>query len=244
MIGIILRHVLILAIISLNFLCCKSQDKPANIRSSQNLRGYPLLKNTHSIKKLLKQKCLDTINIENGETIADVGAGNGYLEGMLSLFHDSLTFYIQDVDTSICNQKSVDKVVDFYKKLKGKPFNSKFYMVNGSDFETNLPDETFDKIFMLNVYPCLKYPQILMTDLKQKLKPDGRMYVINPIAPVTDFTKSLKAEYGWNMSSIGEEITDIIECGFELVSLSKYNFRTNGNGHPYILVFRKKIPKN
>jgi ubiquinone/menaquinone biosynthesis C-methylase UbiE len=209
----------------------------------QNLRGYPLIGNSHSIKKRLKQKCLDTINFKNGEIIADVGAGNGYLEGMLSLFHDSLTFYIQDIDTTICNQKSVDKVVEFYKRLKRKPFTNNFYVVNGSDFETNLPDDTFNKIFMISSYRFLKYPQVFISDLKQKLKPDGLLYIIDSSIQNSDFVKSLRAEYGWNMSSIGKEITDIIGCGFELIGLSKYHYKKADNVNPYIMVFKKKIPK-
>jgi ubiquinone/menaquinone biosynthesis C-methylase UbiE len=238
----IIKHVFILMIISLNLLCCKSQVKPAKNLSMQNLRGYPLIENIDSIKQFLKHKCLNTINFKKGEIIADVGAGNGYLKGMLSLFNDSLTFYIQDIDTSICNQKTVDKVVDFYKRLKKKPFTNKFYVVNGSDVETTLPDETFDKILMIFTYPYLKYPQVFMTDIKHKLKPDGRMYIINPDVPINDLTKSLKAEYGWNESPIDKEINDIIGCGFELISKSKYSY-TNKRGNPYIMVFKQKNPK-
>jgi SAM-dependent methyltransferase len=237
------KHVSIITIICLSLLCCKHPVDTVKNGSMQNFKGYPLIKNMHSIKQLLKRKCLDTISFSKGEIIADVGAGNGYLEGMLSLFNDSLTFYIQDIDTSICNQKTVDEVVDFYKRLKKKPFTNNFYVVNGSDVESNLPNETFDKILMISTYPYLKYPQVFMMDLKQKLKPDGRMYIINPCVPVNDLTKSLKAAHGWNESPIGKEINDIIECGFELISLSKYCYTSHDNGNPYIMVFIKKNPK-
>jgi ubiquinone/menaquinone biosynthesis C-methylase UbiE len=205
----------------------------------QNLHGYPLVGNIDSIKQFLTRKCLDTINFKKGEIIADVGAGNGYLEGMLSVFHDSLTFYIQDIDTSICNQKSIDKVVSFYRQVKGKPFTNKFFVVNGSDLKSNLPDKTFDKIFMIFMYTYLKYPQVFMTDLKHKLKSDGFLYIITPNVPVNDITKSLKAEYGWNESPIERIINDVIGCGFELISISKYYYTTD-NGNPYIMVFNQK----
>ena len=238
----LVKHVPVLIVICLSLLCCKSVKPVIHVLSMQNLTGYPLVENIDSIKKLLKQRCLDTINFRKGEIIADVGAGNGYLEGMLSLFNDSLTFYIQDIDTSICNQKTVDEVVDFYKRLKEKPFTNKFYLVNGSDVETNLPDETFDKIFMIHTYPYLKYPQVFMTDIKQKLKSDGRMYIINGSVPVNEVTKSLKAEYGWNESPIERIITDIIGCGFELIGISRYYY-TSERGNPYIMVFKQKNPK-
>ena len=236
-----IRLALILILISISSPHCLSQDNPTPKLSMQNLHGYPLIENIHSIKKVLKQKCLDTINFKMGEIIADIGAGNGYLEGMLSLFNDSLTFYIQDIDTSICNQKSVDIVVDFYKRLKKKPFTNKFYVVNGSDVETNLPDGTFDKVFLIFTYQYLKYPQVFMMDVKQKLKPHGRLYIINPDAPINDLTKSLKAEYGWNGSPIDKEINDITDCGFEIITKSKYTY-TNEQGNPYIMVFKLKNP--
>jgi ubiquinone/menaquinone biosynthesis C-methylase UbiE len=234
-----LKRSFILALVSLNLLCSKSQVKPVENLSMQNLHGYPLIDNIHSIKKILKQKCLDTINFKKGEIIADIGAGNGYLEGMLSLFNDSLTFYIQDIDTSICNQKSINKVVDFYRMMKKKPFTNKFLAVNGSDIQTNLPDGTFDKIFMIFTYPYLKDPVVFTKDVKQKLKYDGRLYLINPNVPVNDLTKSLKAEYGWNESSIDQEINDVTGCGFVLISKSKYSY-TNEQGNPYIMVFKLK----
>jgi len=208
-----------------------------------NFAGYPLVGNIDSIKQSLKQRCLDTISFKKGEIIADVGAGNGYLEGMLSLFNDSLTFYIQDIDTSICNQKTVNKVVEFYKRLKEKPFTDKFYAVNGSDVASNLPDGTFDKIFMIHTYSYLKYPQVFMTDLKQKLKSDGRMYIISANVPVNEVTKSLKADYGWNESPIERIINDIIGCGFELIGISRYYYTNYDRGDPYIIVFIKKNSK-
>ena len=236
-----IKQVTIIIIICLNLLCCKSPVKLFKYGPMQPLIGYPLVENIDSIKQFLKGRCLDTINFKKGEIIADVGAGNGYLEGMLSLFNDSLTFYIQDIDTSICNQKKVDEVVNFYKRLKEKPFTNKFYVVNGSDVESNLPNETFDKIFMILTYQYLKYPQVFMTDIKQKLKSDGRMYIINPDVP-NDLSISLKAEHGWNASPIEREINDIIGCGFELIAISRY-YNTIDRGNSYIIVFRKKNTK-
>jgi len=75
-----------------------------------------------------------------------------------------------------------------------------------------------------------------MSDLRLKLKPDGLMYVINP---EVDFEsgKKLKSEHGWNASTIENEITSIINCGFELIRFSR-NYLSSEN--PYIMVFKKK----
>jgi SAM-dependent methyltransferase len=232
-----IKHILILILFCINLLCCKS---PVKEESMQPYAGYPLIGNIDTIKQKLASRCLDTIKFKRGEIIADVGAGNGYIEGMLSIFNDSLTFYIQDIDTSICNQRDVDKVVDFYKKLNIRPFTCRFFVVNGSDVESNLPDDTFDKILILYTYQYFKYPKTFITDLKQKLKPDGRIYIVNPDVD-HETSDSLKAVNGWNASPVEEEINDILQCGFELISISR-NYEIIDNT-PYIMVFKLKNQK-
>jgi SAM-dependent methyltransferase len=214
---------------------CKSQERDD---SMQPYAGYPLLADADSIKQKLSGHCLDTINFMKGQVIADIGAGNGYLEGMLSLFTDSLTFYIQDIDTSVCNPRAVARVAEFYKKLKNGPFNNEFIAVNGTDSTSNLPDNSCDKILMLNTYQYIKKPKAFIRDLKKKLKDDGIFYVVNPQYGDYDDLDFQRKTYGWNASPLETEISDIISCGFELISISRKI--TDGKFYdPYIMVFRK-----
>jgi SAM-dependent methyltransferase len=200
--------------------------------------GYQLIASKAEISRKLKEKCVDTINFTKGEIVADIGAGIGTVEAMLSIFHDSLTFYIQDVDTSACNQKTINEVVNFYQDVNGRLFTNKFITVNGTDNETNLPDDTFNKILILWTYQYFKNPRAIMTDLKLKLKNDGLLYIINPDIDY-ESGKLLTSEHGWNASPIEKEISDIIDCGFELIKVSR-NYESPES--PYIMVFKKRIP--
>jgi SAM-dependent methyltransferase len=229
-----IKHAVLYASILVCILYCKN---PPREDSMQPYAGYPLLDNIDSIKKMLGSHCLDTINFKNGEIIADIGAGNGYLEGMLSLFLDSLTFYIQDIDTSICNQSAVNKVVDFYKNLKNKPFNNKFIAINGTDSTSNLPDNICDKILMLYTYQYIKKPKAFIQDVRKKIKNDGLFYVVNPQYVDYDNLDFQRKEYGWNASPLETEISDIISCGFELTNISR---KINDSDDPYIMVFKIK----
>jgi len=216
--------------------CCLSYCNTSNKESMQPIDGYQMLRSKEEILQALKDKCVDTIKIKKGEIIADIGAGNGELEAMLSMFYDSLTFFIQDIDSMVCNQKAIDKVVADYQGVNNKPFTNKFIAVNGSDIETNLPDDTFDKILMLWTYQYLKKPRDLLMDIRQKLKQEGLFYVINPDVDEKD-GKMLTLKHGWNASPIEKEISDIIGCGFELIRISRNN---DGPDQPYIMVFKKK----
>jgi len=224
------------------FICCclsncKSKSNSNSEDSMQPYDGYPLLGSIEKIEEHLRGRCIDTIKFKIGETVADVGAGNGYIEAMLSVFYDSLTFYIQDIDTVVCNHKAIDNVVSYYQGVNNKPFTNKFIIVKGEDNKTNLPDNTFDKILMLWTYQYFKDPKAIMSDLKIKLKNDGLMYIINPNIDYAS-GRQLNSEYGWNASPIEKEISDIVGCGFELIQIARNNYCCE---NPYILVFKKKV---
>jgi hypothetical protein len=228
--------ILILIIIAFCFSGCNNKNKPDS-DSMQPTEGYPWVDNIDIIKQILEAKGLDTIDFKKGEIIADIGAGNGYLEAMLSLFNDSLTFYIQDVDSIVCNQKTIDSTVIFYQRIHKQQFTNRFYAINGTDIKANLPDNiVFDKILMLWTYQYLKNPKIIITDLWQKLKTNGLMYIVNPNIS-SDTGSKLTAKYGWNASPIEKQISDIIQCNFELINISRNIISSE---KPYIMIFRKK----
>jgi SAM-dependent methyltransferase len=231
-------NVIILVITCCILSDCKNNKDSKSNDSMQPYDGYPLYGSKEEIIQILKDKCVDTINFKKGDVIADIGAGNGSVEAMVSIFHDSLTFYIQDIDTSVCNQKAINEVVNFYQNVNGKPFTNKFIAIKGADNETNLPDDTFDIILMLWTYQYLKNPEGIMSDLRKKLKNDGLMYLINPDHDY-ESGKQQKLEFGWNASTLEEQISSTIKCGFELIRLTR-NYEDPEN--PYIMVFKKKIP--
>jgi len=224
-----------IALSLLSLLACKTPDDSG---SMQPYDGYPYVTSMEEIKDILKHRCVDTINFRSGEIIADIGAGNGYIEAMLSIFNDSLTFYIQDINKSVCNQSAINEVVDFYQEVHGRPFTNRFVVVNGSDTNTNLPDSTFDKILMLWTYLYLKEPQVFIKDVRENLKDDGLFYVINPQKDEDENAKSLRQKYGWNVAPLEKQITDIIDCGFELMRISR-NYDVGDYNEPYIMVFKK-----
>ena len=228
--------IILFTLSSLALYDCSTSDDPLSMQPTD---GYPFITNTEEIKGILKYRCVDTIAFRRGEIIADIGAGNGYIEAMLSMFHDSITFYIQDIDTSVCNESAINEVVDFYQDVNGRPFTNRFIVVNGTDTETNLPDSTFDKILMLWTYQYLKKPKVFIKDVRDNLKGDGLFYVINPSQDEDEFTKSLRQNYGWNASPLEKQITDIIDCGFELKRISR-NYDVDGYNSPYMMVFNMK----
>lgn len=203
--------------------------------SMQPTEGYPMPENLEEIRQILVNKCLDTIRFNKGEVVADIGAGNGYLEAMLAIYHDSITFYIQDIDSSVCNQLAVNEVVKFYESVAGKTFTCSFLAINGNDTETCLPDVGFDRILMLWTYQYLKKPEEFIYDIRSKMKDKGLLYVINPEQDY-EYGLELRDTFGWNGSTVEQQIDEIIACGFILIRFTR-NYEDMQQ--PYMMVFQK-----
>jgi SAM-dependent methyltransferase len=220
--------------------CHNNSNNNSGTDSMQPFEGYPVTHNLEEIRLIIKSKCLDTITFKKGEIIADIGAGKGTMVALLSIFHDSLTFYIQDIDTLVCNQTAFNEVIQHYQKVRGKPFTNQFNIVHGTDRETNLPDDTFDKIFILWTYQYFKEPKAIMSDLRLKLKENGLVYMVNPDVDIETSREHL-LKHGWNASPIERQISGILECDFELIRFTR-NYESSET--PYMIVFKKKNLKN
>jgi ubiquinone/menaquinone biosynthesis C-methylase UbiE len=116
-------------------------------------------------------------DFHTGDIVAEVGAGYGRNIRGFSIVTDSNTFYIQDIDTNVLSQKNFIKIVKHCKKLK-KPLTNKYYKCIGTEKQTNLPDNTFDKIILVAAFHEFTYKNEMMTDIYKKLKPTGQLYIL------------------------------------------------------------------
>ncbi|SFC25080.1 Methyltransferase domain-containing protein [Flexibacter flexilis DSM 6793] len=122
---------------------------------------------------------LTLYNIKKGDVVAEVGAASGWLEGVYSVMTASVTYYVQDIDTSILNQDQLSKMVKHYSSVRQTPQTNTFKMVIGTKTGTNLPDGAFDKIIISNSYHEFKDPASMVKDLAKKIKPNGTIIIFD-----------------------------------------------------------------
>ena len=113
--------------------------------------------------------------IKNGDVIAEVGAASGYNLGGMSVFTDSISFYVQDIEPHYLNQKEFDKMVGHYSSIRKNSQTNTFQFVIGTERKTNLPDATFDKIIIYNTFHEFTYINEMIFDISKKLKPTGKI---------------------------------------------------------------------
>lgn len=119
----------------------------------------------------------DDFKIKNGETVADIGAASGWMDAMLSIYLDSVTFYIQDIDTLYSSQVELEKAVNYFSQFRSRPQTNKFIFILGTENKTNLPDNFFDKIILNNTFHEISKPLEIIEDIKTKLKNNGEVLI-------------------------------------------------------------------
>jgi ubiquinone/menaquinone biosynthesis C-methylase UbiE len=121
---------------------------------------------------------LQYIEIKKGEKVASVGAQNGNVEIQLSLFIDSIEFTLQDIDSSCLNEIEIQKVKNYYEALVGKTITNKFNIVVGAETKTNLENNYYHRVLLLNVYHELSEKKLMLDGIYACLKNKGRLVVM------------------------------------------------------------------
>ena len=125
----------------------------------------------------LKQAELDFYNFQPHQLIASVGAGCGFWEAAFAATTDSISFYLEDIDTTKLNKQHAGFAWIYYSKLRGKRMTSNYQLVIANEKSTLLPENAFDKILIINSFHEFTYQAEMLEDIKKKLKPGGLLYI-------------------------------------------------------------------
>lgn len=118
-----------------------------------------------------RQAIVDALNLEPGQTVADIGAGTG---GFLSLLHDKIG------DAGKVYAVEISEVfVDYITQRANDEGLTQVEAILNTQESTMLPDNSVDVLLLVNVYHHLENPQILLTDFKRVLKPGGTLAIVD-----------------------------------------------------------------
>ena len=185
------------------------------------------------------QDLIRFMDFKSGDIIGDVGADDGMITCALSLLYDSLTFYAEDTDPKQINQKHLNKYVSRFTKLRNTPQTNQFHFVTGTYKCTNLPDQTFDKILMAASFHEFTYMDEMLDDLTKKLKPGGKLYILEAFSSKTQTIYCEKHHKGYRI----DEVTSIMsKHGFYLTRMRSPE--SNVLDYSNCLVFERDLPKS
>ena len=121
-------------------------------------------------------------NFKPGEHVADIGAGIGWLDAAIGIYEDSLTFYLEEIDSSTIKNSRLQEAINEFVKVRGKPFTCTYSQVMGTYKSTNLPDTLFDKVLLVDTYHHLSHRDEMIKDINRILRSGGKLIVYEPLA--------------------------------------------------------------
>jgi SAM-dependent methyltransferase len=124
-----------------------------------------------------KQKELDFYRFRPGQVVASIGAQCGHWEASYAACTEDVHFYLEDIDSTYFNERQVGFAWQYYDSIRGRPMTSKYTLVLGNEEATLLPTNTFDKIIIINSFHEFTEKNLMLADLKTKLKPGGILYI-------------------------------------------------------------------
>jgi ubiquinone/menaquinone biosynthesis C-methylase UbiE len=184
--------------------------------------GAEWLERSEREQEELPEKALDAIGVQPGMVVADVGAGVGYYTVRLARrVGPSGKVYANDVQPEMLSTLR-DRVAQANL--------NNVETVLGTEADPKLPKKAMDLILLVDVYHEFSQPQRMLQRLRESLKDDGRLVLIefrkeDPRIPIRPEHKM----------SVQEADAEVSAEGFRLDKVLKDLPRQ------HILVFKKNI---
>jgi SAM-dependent methyltransferase len=120
-------------------------------------------------------KILEALDVRAGTIVADIGAGGGFFTVRLARAVGP-TGRVYAVDVSA-------RVIEGLRKRVADEGLSNVVVAEGSAWDPRLATASLDAALIVNSYHEMLEHQAMLTNLRQALKPGGRLVIIEPISP-------------------------------------------------------------
>ncbi len=112
---------------------------------------------------------LRNMAIDIDDSIADIGAGSGYHVFKMAPMAREGHIYAVDIQ---------DEMLVALRKNREKDRVQNVTIIKGSEKSGNLARDTIDKVLLVDVYHEFNYPMEMMASIKNALKAEGKIYLI------------------------------------------------------------------
>ncbi len=143
--------------------------------------GADWLDRSERVREEQPDIALDALAIAAGATVADVGAGSGYMTARLAKrVGPGGKVYANDIQP---------EMLAMLRERLTKERLTNVELVLGDDANPNLPTGTLDLILMVDVYHEFSDPQKMLRHMRAALKPGGRLVLLeyrkeDPFVPI------------------------------------------------------------
>jgi len=179
-----------------------------HIANVMGFRGADWLERPERESEENVEGALDAIGLRPGMTVAEVGAGTGYVAlRMAKRVGPSGKVYANDLQP---------EMLGLLRNNAAKGGITNVETVLGSETDPNLPPGQIDLIILVDVYHEFSQPQKMLQGIRRALKPNGRLVQLeyrkeDPNVPILPDHKMSVAEARTEVEAEGFNLEPVIE---------------------------------
>ena len=132
-------------------------------------QGINWLERSDREKEENTSQLLKNMNIQPGDTIADVGAGSGYHAFKMAKLATEGFIYAIDIQPEMLQTISVKQSEQQVNNIQ---------TIQGSEKSINLDENSVSKILLVDVYHEFNFPKEMIESMHKSLISDGKIYLI------------------------------------------------------------------
>lgn len=181
--------------------------KGREIAHVMGYQGMTWLERTEREEEENTSKLLRNMKIQPGDTIADIGAGSGYhVFKMAPMVDDGLIFAV-DIQP---------EMLAAMEKKREKGTNKNISLIQGNEKSVNLPENSVDKVLLVDVYHEFNFPFEMMLSIKNAMRADAKLYLIeyrgeDASVPIKELHKMTENQAVIEMKAAGFILEDNID---------------------------------
>ncbi|THD66523.1 class I SAM-dependent methyltransferase [Robertkochia marina] len=139
------------------------------IAAVMSYRGMDWLERNSRPKEENTITLIANLDLQPGDVVADIGAGSGYHVFKMAPMVSKGQIYAVDIQPEML--AAIRTKMETERSTNVIP-------VEGDIQSVNLPENSINKVLMVDVYHEFEFPLEMMASVKKALKPDGRVYLI------------------------------------------------------------------
>jgi precorrin-6B methylase 2 len=162
-------------------------------------QGIGWLERSEREKEENVSKLIQNLEIEPDDIIADIGAGSGYHVFRMAPLAKKGMVYAVDIQNEMLMAIESKKEATKIRNIK---------TVLGTEKSIQLPNNSVDKILMVDVYHEFNFPREMIKSIKNALKANGKLFLIeyrgeDPKVPIKEIHKMTEKQAVREMEAAG-----------------------------------------
>jgi ubiquinone/menaquinone biosynthesis C-methylase UbiE len=151
--------------------------------------------------------------LQDGMTIAEIGAGDGIFSILLASIFRNVKLYVNELESY-----QLKNIREAFNRIDTRDPTNQITLIEGSHSSTNLDDDLFDRIIIRDAFHHFTKRNKMLKSLYRNLKPGGILYLMEP-----EYNE-IKESYECPLKLTDAEIqSSVSRAGFRLGNLKMIN---------------------